>query len=134
MSSIMLSLFCLDLVLNSGHLSYLVIDYYQFLFMILFLSIDYPPPLNHFLYGFRYSHYLFLPQIFRGDPASDYSSSTPDKFGVIVPDVHFLNNAGPALIVISVSIGILICTKLLHLLLDKVQNCRNNRVIDDEGE
>ena len=85
--------------------------------MILFLTIDYPPPLNHFLYGFRYSHYLFLPQIFRGGPSSDYSSATPDKFGVIVPDVHFLNNAGPAIIVISVSVGVLIFSKLLHLLL-----------------
>jgi len=65
MSLIMLLLFAVNIVLNAGHLSYSVIDYYQLLFMILFLSIDYPPQLNHFLYGFRYSHYLFLPQIFR---------------------------------------------------------------------
>ena len=130
MSGIMLALFGLDLVLNSGHLSYLVIDYYQFLFMILFLSIDYPPPLNHFLYGFRYSHYLFLPQIFKGDPSGEYSSATPDKFGVIVPDVQFLNNAGPAFIVISTAIGILILTKLLQLLAEKIHNCRSNKVVD----
>ena len=65
MSIIMVIMFIIDLVLNSGYLSYLVIDYYQLLFMILFLDIDYPPNINHFLYGFRYSHYMFLPQIFK---------------------------------------------------------------------
>ena len=117
MSLIMLVLLGLGLFLNSGHLSYQILDYYQLLFMTLFLSIDYPPPLNHFLFGFRYSHYLFLPQIFRPtNSASDYSSATPDKFGVIVPDVHFLNNAGPAFIVIAVATSILILSKLLQVL------------------
>ena len=68
MSLIMLIIFLANLALNSGHLSYLIIDSYQLFFMLLFLAIDYPPHLNHFLYGFRYSHYLFLPQIFRGNP------------------------------------------------------------------
>jgi len=68
MSIIMLLLFFINMVLNSGHLTYKIIDFYQSLFMILFLSIDYPPQLNKFLYGFRFSHYLFLPSIFRSDP------------------------------------------------------------------
>ena len=67
MSIIMILLFILNLSLNSGHLSYGIIDYYQLLFMVLFLSIDFTPQLNYFLYGFRYSHFLFLPQIFRGN-------------------------------------------------------------------
>lgn len=74
MSLIMIVIFLLNLVLNSGYLSYIIIDCYQLLFMVLFLAIDYPPPLNRFLYGFRYSHYLFLPQVFRGDPSQEYSS------------------------------------------------------------
>jgi hypothetical protein len=49
----MLLLLAFNLVLNTGHLSYPTIDDYQLLFMLLFLSIDYPQ-LNHFLYGFRY--------------------------------------------------------------------------------
>jgi hypothetical protein len=113
MSIIMMIVFLLDLVLNSGHLSYIIIDYYQLLFMILFLSIDYPPNLNYFLYGFMYSHYLFLPQIFRTSPSSSYSSRTPDKFGVVVPDVYFLNNTGQNFIVIGVALGVLILCKLL---------------------
>lgn len=83
------------------------------MFMVLFLSIDYPPQLNHFLYGFRYSHFLFLPQIFRKDPEEEYSSETPDKFGVVVPDVHFVKNTGHDFIIIFVAIGLLILCKLI---------------------
>lgn len=109
----MIVIFVTDLALNSGHLSYLIIDYYQLLFMVLFLSIDYPPHLNHFLYGFRYSHYLFLPQIFRTNPSKEYSSYTPDKFGVVVPDVYFLNNTGQIFIIIGSSVGLLVLSKLV---------------------
>jgi hypothetical protein len=134
MSGLMLGVFLLDLGLNSGHLSYLVIDYYQLLFMVLFLGIDYPPALNHFLYGFRYSHYLFLPQVFRGDPQQQYSSATPDKFGVIVPDVHFLNNAGPALLVVGAALAALLLAKGSEWLLLKARRCRSNRVGDEGSE
>ena len=130
MSIIMLCIFAIDVVLNSGYLSYLIIDYYQMLFMILFLNIDYPPHLNHFLYGFRYSHYLFLPQIFRGNPNSEYSSVTPDKFGVIVPDVHFLNNAGPSFLIIITATSILIFSKILQLFLARLSRCRDNKIIE----
>ena len=41
-----------------------MVDYYQILFILLFLNADYPPNLNYFFNGFRYAHYLFLPQIF----------------------------------------------------------------------
>jgi len=127
----MLLLFALDIVLNSGYLSYLILDYYQLLFMILFLAVDYPPHLNHFLYGFRITHYLFLPQIFRGDSTNDYSSNTPDKFGVIVPDVYFLNNAGPALIVIGVGIGVLLACKGMQMIVHKIGKWRRSNQVGD---
>lgn len=63
-SCIMCILFLINLVFNTGYLMYSMVDFYQLLFLLLFLSIDYPPILNYFLYGFRYAHYLFLPQIF----------------------------------------------------------------------
>lgn len=126
----MLFLFAVNLVLNSGHLSYTTIDNYQLLFMILFLSIDYPPPLNHFLYGFRYSHYLFLPQIFRNNPAEDYTTSTPDKFGVVVPDVSFLRNTGHDFIIIIASLSVLLLCKITEIIFIKISQCRKNKVED----
>ena len=112
----------------------MIIDYYQLLFMVLFLAVDYPPHLNHFLYGFRIMHYLFLPQIFRGTPDNDYSSNTPDKFGVIVPDVYFLNNAGPALIVIGTASAILLVCKALQVLVRRLGRCSRSNQVGDEGE
>lgn len=126
----MIVIFIADLTLNSGHLSYLIVDYYQLLFMVLFLSIDYPPHLNHFLYGFRYSHYLFLPQIFRTSPSREYSSYTPDKFGVVVPDVYFLNNTGQTFMIIGSALGILLLSKLVEVCIRKFQDCKNNKVGD----
>jgi hypothetical protein len=117
MSIVMVLLFGLNLCLNSGYLSYAIIDYYQLLFMVLFLSIDFPPQLNHFLYGFRYSHYLFLPQIFRGSAQDTYTTSTPDQFGVIVPDVNFINNTGHDFIIIFATVAILIFCKIVEVLL-----------------
>ncbi len=112
MSIVMALIFILNLCLNSGHLSYSIIDYYQLLYMVLFLSIDFPPQLNHFLYGFRYSHYLFLPQIFRGNAQDTYTTSTPDQFGVIVPDVNFINNTGHDFIIIFTTVSVLIFCKV----------------------
>lgn len=131
MSSLMLVLFFGNLLLNSGHLSYLIIDSYQLLFMVLFLAVDYPPHLNHFLFGFRVTHYLFLPQIFRGSPTSDYSSNTPEKFGVIVPDVYFLNNAGPALTIIATASTVLLLVKGLQLIGKKMASCKRSNQVGD---
>lgn len=132
----MLIIFLVNVALNAGHLSYLIVDCYQLFFMLLFLSVDYPPPLNHFLYGFRYSHYLFLPQVFRGTPEQEYSSSTPDKFGVVVPDVYFLNNAGPSFIIIGITLAVLAGSKALQECLKRAEMCRSNRVgvQEEEGE
>ncbi len=64
MSILMCLLFLCNLVFNTGYLTYSISDHYQLLFLLIFLNVDYPPILNNFLYGFRYAHYLFLPQIF----------------------------------------------------------------------
>lgn len=117
MSIVMVLFFAFNLCLNSGYLSYAIIDYYQLLFMVLFLSIDFPPQLNHFLYGFRYSHYLFLPQIFRGSAENTYTTSTPDQFGVIVPDVNFIDNTGHDFIIIFVTVAVLVLSKMMELLI-----------------
>jgi len=130
----MILFFLFNLVVNSGYLSYTTIDDYQLLFMILFLSIDYPPQLNHFLYGFRYSHYLFLPQIFRSNSADNFTTSTPDKFGVIVPDVDFLHNTGHDFIIIIATLAVLIVCKIVELIFKKIVQCRTNRVGDDSSE
>lgn len=127
MSVIMLALFVLDLILNRGYLSYNIIDYYQLLFLVLFLSIDFPPPLNHFLYGFRYSHYLFLPSLLTTSPTQEYTSATPDQFGVVVPDVMFIKNASPSFIVIAACLGVLVIGKMVMGCAGK---CRNGRVMD----
>lgn len=109
----MVFFFLINLFLNSGHLSYAIIDYYQLLFMVLFLSIDFPPQLNRFLYGFRYAHFFFLPQIFRINLQTQYTTATPNQFGVIVPDVNFINNTGQDFIIIFAVLFLLILCKLM---------------------
>lgn len=128
-SLVLLGLFAVNLGFNAGHLSYSSIDYFQLLFMVLFLSVDYPPHLNRFLYGFRYSHYLFLPQIFRPSPQQDYSSASPDKFGVVVPDVAFLKNTGNDFLVLLGALGVLVACKIAEAVGMRVR--RNNRVGDE---
>ena len=128
MSIVMVFFFAVNLFLNSGHLSYSIIDYYQLLFMVLFLSIDFPPQLNNFLYGFRYSHFFFLPQIFRGSAENRYTTATPDEFGVIVPDVNFINNTGQDFIIIFITVAILVLCKLLELCFVRFKCFRSNKV------
>lgn len=128
-SLVLLGLFAVNLGFNAGHLSYSSIDYFQLLFMVLFLSVDYPPHLNRFLYGFRYSHYLFLPQIFRPSPQQDYSSASPDKFGVVVPDVAFLKNTGNDFLVLLGALGVLVACKIAEAVGMRMR--RNNRVGDE---
>lgn len=60
-------LFIINLIFNTGYLMYPMVDYYQLLFLFIFFNVDFPPILNYFIYGFRYSHYLFLPQIFNNN-------------------------------------------------------------------
>jgi hypothetical protein len=130
----MLLLFAFNLVLNTGHLSYPTIDDYQLLFMLLFLSVDYPPQLNHFLYGFRYSHYLFLPQVFSNHAKDNFATNTPDKFGVVVSDVDFLHNTGHDFIIIIAALAVLMVCKIVELVFRKVAHCRSNRVGEDSSE
>jgi hypothetical protein len=61
----MCMLFIFNLIFNTGYLMYTMIDFYQVLFLLLFVNVDYTPALNYFMYGFRYAHYLFIPQIFK---------------------------------------------------------------------
>ena len=99
-SIFMFLLFLANLIPNTGYLLYHMVDYYQILFILLFLNADYPPTLNYFLYGFRYAHYLFLPQIFDTVAVSTTAADTPAKFGIIVKDAKFLTNTGHDFLVI----------------------------------
>ena len=107
-------LFVLNLLPNTGHLMYNMVDYYQVLFILLFLNADYPPNLNYFFNGFRYSHYLFLPQIFRAaDTTLTMSQHTPIKFGILVPDANFLTNTGHNFLIMFVLIAVFVLLKLI---------------------
>ncbi len=48
--------------------------------------------LNYFFYEFRYSHYLFWPQIFSSGENSAISSKISEKFWIVVPNANFLTN------------------------------------------
>ena len=109
-------LFLINLIFNTGYLMYPMVDLYQLLFLLLFLNIDYPPALNYFLFGFKYSHYLFLPQIFDTGKPTNTALNTPDKFGIIVPDANFLNNTGHDFLIMFIVIGLLAFLKLFDLI------------------
>jgi hypothetical protein len=79
--------------------------------------------LNHFLYGFRFSHYLFLPQIFKNEGSS--FDQTPHKFGVVVADANFLNNTGHDFIIIFIAVAVLIICKMTQLIISKMINSGN---------
>ena len=107
--------FLFNLIPNTGYLLYNMIDYYQILFILLFLNVDYPPSINYFLNGFRYAHYLFLPQIFASGQtgAKTMSEKTPAKFGVIVSDANFLTNTGHDFIIMFIIFGVFGLLKLV---------------------
>ena len=120
-------LFLVNLVFNTGHFMYSMVDYFQLLFFLLFLNIDYPPILNNFFYGFRYSHYLFLPQIFKVSSDERLNvQEAPSQFGIIMSDVSFLNNTGHDFLILFISFGILALFKVIDLIIE----CRlkSNRV------
>ena len=122
-------LFLVNLVFNTVYMMYPMIDFYQLLFLLLFLNIDYPPILNYFLYGFRYSHYLFLPQIFSSAEPTAISAKIPQKFGIVVPDANFLTNTGHDFLIMFVVVSIFGGLKLI----DVIVGCfgkgqRSNRI------
>lgn len=104
------------MLLNIGYLSYPVSDAFQLLFILLFLNVDYPPVVNYFMSGFRYAHYLFLPQIFSSGDMGVLDARMPEKFGIVVPDAGFLENTGHDFVVMFVVTGIFIVLKLIDLL------------------
>jgi hypothetical protein len=85
--------------------------------VLLFLSVDYSPQLNHFLYGF---HYLFLPKVFSNNAKDNFATNAPDKFGVVVSHVDFLHNTGHDFIIINAALAILKVCKILELVFRKV--------------
>lgn len=114
-SSVMCILFLVNLVFNTVYMMYPMIDFYQLLFLLLFLNIDYPPVLNYFLYGFRYAHYLFLPQIFSTGENTAISAKIPEKFGIVVPDANFLTNTGHHFLIMFVVVGVFGALKLIDI-------------------
>ena len=123
-------LIVMNIVLNNGYLIYGIVDYFQLLFFLVFLDVDYPPILNNFLYGFRYSHYLFLPQIFKINDNKLNVQEAPSQFGIIMSDVSFLNNTGHDFIILFVAFGLLILFKVV----DVIIGCKlkSNRVGNKE--
>jgi hypothetical protein len=131
LSLVLFAIIVLSLLGNFVSLFYHLIDYFQILFMLSFLQIDYSPGLNYFLYGFRYSHYLFFPQIFRPQEIKEYSE-TPGKFGIIVPDADFLSNTGHDFLIIFVCMGVVMAVKLADFLL--TSSIKNNKVSNDPSD
>lgn len=110
----------LALVFNIGAALYPIFDCLQLLFLLLFCNIDFAPLLNHFLFGMRYMHFLYLPQIFaQGNSNSHLLKLSPEKFGAALTDISFLGNVGPAFIIIFCFAVILIVGKLLHYILGR---------------
>jgi hypothetical protein len=104
--------------------AYPLTDCLQLLFLILFCNIDFSPNLNHFLFGLRYLHFLYLPQIFA---ISSQTSTTllkvsPNKFGTVMTDITFLGNTGPAFILLFSFFGILLVCKIADLIVIKSRN------------
>jgi hypothetical protein len=105
-------LFVVHLVVNKGYLMYPIIDFYQLLFLLVFLGTDFPPMLNFFLYGFGYSHLLFLPQIFNRGLSVDTTFKTPLKLGIVVPGTDFLGSTGHDFLIIFVAVGLFAAVKV----------------------
>ena len=113
--------FLAALLFNLGCVLYRLIDCLQLLFLLLFCNVDFSPPLNHFLFGLRYLHFLYLPQIFANSEGvqSNLLRLSPDKFGSLLTDITFLGNTGPAFIVLFAFLGVLILCKLADLWLNR---------------
>lgn len=106
-----------------------MVDFYQLLFLMVFLDVDLPPILNHFLFGFKYAHYLFLPQIFGSGAINTMGKGTPDKFGVVVADAGFLNNTGHDFLIMFIVAGIFIVVKIVDFSLNMfVIDNRSNKI------
>jgi hypothetical protein len=127
-SLVMCVLFIIHLIFNTGYLSYPMIDFFQLFFFFLFFSTDFPPTLNYFFLGYKYSHFLFLPQIFNKSLPTITTSNTPLKFGIIVGDIDFFSNTGHDFLIIFVIVGLVILVKLVDFwcwCLDQSENKPN---------
>lgn len=121
---------------NSGYQIYAMLDFYQLLYLILFLNVDYSPALNSLLNGFRYSHLLFLPQIFDTGALSTLNTSVSDKFGILIPDSDFLTNTGHYFLVLFILIVVFYSLKLIVFVCKRVvknNEARSNK-ITNQGE
>ncbi len=99
--------------------------------MMMFLSIDFPPVLNRFLHGFRFSHYLFFPQIFNQEEKKyQYTQETPGQFGVVVADVGFLKNTGHDFLLIFGFIALVILIKIIDSITNFIKK-RSNKVYNE---
>jgi proprotein convertase subtilisin/kexin type 5 len=116
--------FLAALLFNVGCVLYPLINCLQFLFLVLFCNVDFSPNLNHFLFGLRYLHFLYLPQIFSTQSSTSQSQLlrlSPNKFGSLLTDITFLGNTGPAFILLFIFIGVLLVCKLIDLLMIRPQ-------------
>lgn len=120
---------------NNGYTIYSMMDYYQLLYLLLFLNVDYSPALNSLLNGFRYAHLLFLPQIFDTGTPSTLDTSISDKFGILLSDSDFLTNTGHYFLVLFVLIALFYSLKLIVFVCRRIakNNAARSNKITNQG-
>lgn len=89
---------------------YVLWDTIQLLYLLLFLNIQYPPNLNEFFRGLKYTHFTFLPSIFTVSDTRNYSDP---PFYAYSYDNSFLRNTGGIFFALIIVFGILLLLKVL---------------------
>jgi hypothetical protein len=96
---------------------YVLWDTVQLLYLLIFLDMQYPPNINEFFRGLKFTHFTFLPSIFSSSLTRNTSSS---PFYAYSYDNSFTRNTGGLFLALIVVFGILILLKIFETLIKKV--------------
>lgn len=95
---------------------YILWDFPQLLYLLVYLDIQYPPNLNEFLRGLKNLNLYFFPNVFSMPSIRQYS---PAPFYAESYDVNFLRCSGHILIIFIIYIMIYVILKLSYFIIQR---------------
>ena len=96
---------------------YVLWDTVQLLYLLVFLNIQYPPNLNEFFNGLKFTHLYFLPSLFE---VSNERRISDSPFYAYSYDSSFLRNTGHVFTLLVLVFGFLILLKISEFLIRNV--------------
>lgn len=93
---------------------YILWDFPQLLYYLIFLDIQYPPNFNEYIKGLKNPNLYFFPNVFR---MPDMRQNSPSPYYSESYDINFLRSSGHILVVFIIYLVVYLILKISYLII-----------------